>query len=701
MSVAGITNEIGQAGGPPGGQVTLSPEELARKQKDLAAHKVRWWKKRIDSASKLKIYEDQKKWKEAAKQFYQGKFFSDKEKGDWEGDTVQANLFVRTVNFLVDAVYSQNPRIRVHTRKKIAPPAQPPASGMGGPMGMAPNQMGMGSPPMGGQPPIPPMEKVTEILENQLTYIFEECDLKSEIRRTWKDSYFGNLSAAKLDFDRSRGVWRIKWIPNQLICDPDAHGDLSRARWVAEKIVMPRYRVWQEESFDQAAREKLRLKIQQDPSYADTDEEKRAENETLWYVYSQEGDDPLQGSKGSRLMVFCESVQEWLLDQENPFPFIDNDEYIISILRLDEVPGEFIGPPLWKLIEAVIVSFNWAASYHMSDMRKTASRKIAYDKNAVDDPALLDSRKHGIKIPIDTGQTGDVTKRVAVMDMGQSDKTIFDSVAFFRDMLDRLTGIDEIARGEEGKVKTATESQILQQNSNIALRGPSQALDNFLNDVIRKLALATLYYTPAFSINEVQPGIFMTRQVMQTVVPVPDMMTGQIVLQPQTQIVEVPSNGPATHGIDYFQGDEAAIIWSQSIGQMPPDQFKCELSFSVEAGSTRAERPMEKQRQVTEIMNVLGQELTMGGFFGQKWELLNTYLDAFEVPDRTKYLPTKDEYIAGSQMAQMAMMSAGTGAPPGGGKGNPKSFERGNSATAGVDFPMDRSKGDQSSGGGQ
>ena len=52
-------------------------------------------------------------------------------------------------------------------------------------------------------------------------------------------------------------------------------------------------------------------------------------------------------------------------------------------------------------------------------------------------------------------------------------------------------------------------------------------------------------------------------------------------------------------------------------------------------------------------------------------------------------------------MAQMAMMSAGAAAKPGGGKGDPKSFEKGTSAKAGVDFPMDRSKGDQSSGGGQ
>ena len=51
-------------------------------------------------------------------------------------------------------------------------------------------------------------------------------------------------------------------------------------------------------------------------------------------------------------------------------------------------------------------------------------------------------------------------------------------------------------------------------------------------------------------------------------------------------------------------------------------------------------------------------------------------------------------------MAQQAMMMAGQspGGKPGEGKGNPKSFEKGNSATAGVDFPLDRSKGDQSSG---
>ena len=652
------------------GMMEPEAEQLEQKRKEWEATRVNFWKSRIESTAKLNTYQDFKRSKDSARAFFRGDFFSQDDKSKWEGDIVQANLFRRTVNFMVDAIYAQNPNIRVMLRRKGST-----------------------------------LNAAAEILEEHLKYVFDEEDLRSEVRRTWKDAYFGNLSAAKLDFDRDRGLWRAKWVAGLLLCDPDARGDVSRARWIAEQVILPKYRVWQDETFDPEARQQIKDRSStSDISYTDygttnesvsPDKNENKDAEILWYVYTKEGLDPLagkeQGPARNRLIVICEGCDKLLLNIENPCPFLDNDEFPYAILRLDELPGEFIGPALWRLVEGIVVSFNWAASYHMSDMRKTASRPIAYDKNKIDDPdKAFKSRKHMVPVPCD----GPPKDSVSPLDVGQADKTIFDSVQFFRDLLDKITGIDDIARGEEGRTKTATESQILQQNSNIALKGPATAFDFFLNDLIRKLGLASLYYTPAFSVIETPQGL-MTKQVIQMPVPVPDPMTGMVNMVAQPQIIMVPAQGATqpSKGIDYFHGDEAAMMWPQ----LPFEEIKCELNFAIEAGSTRVERRLEKQRQVSELMQTLGVELGNLGFLGEKWELWNQYLEAFEVSNKAKILPPKDQFVMQGQMMMQAMMmqqQAGAG-----GAGNADSGKFKQTKNEGKKFPLDGQSGkDESTG---
>ena len=670
-------------------QFDFSQAEMQQRQKESAKGEVSFWKERITSASKLPTYEQFKKSKEEAKTYFKGQIFTEAEKNNWEGDTVQANLFRRIVNFMVDAVFMQNPNIHVRSRNKSSLSFSP---------------------------------KAAEVIEQHLKYVFEECDLRSEIRRIWKDAYFGNLSAAKIDFDRQRGLWRGKWVADLLILDPDARGDISRARWFAERVLMPRYRVWQDETFDVNVRNEIRSRYSAGSSitYSEPDynsstalTKERTDLEVIWYIYTKEGISPLkygvnaeqdrqqiEGGSKNKLLIMCEGCDQWLAKIDDPTGFLDDDEFLYSILRLDELPGEFIGPALWEQTKAVVQAFNWAASYHMSDMRITAARTIAYNKNKIDDPVLaFKSRKHQVAIPCD-GPPNDV---VVPLDKGQADKTIFDSVTFFHNLLDRLTGIDEIARGEEGRTKTATESQILQQNSNISLRGPAAALDYFINDLIRKIGLATLYYTPAFSVVPAPPQIdpmtgfpmpqqYLTRQVMampvmdQMGVPALDPM-GQPAMQQTIQTIPAEGATGPIKGIDYFHGDEAAMNWPQ----IPYEQIKCDINFTIEAGSSRFEARQEKKQEVTEILNTLGLELANLGFHGERWELWNIYLDAFQITDRSKILPPKEIFIQqGMMMQQMMMQSQQQG------KGNPDQFKQ--EKNAGTDFPMNSIGGEQSSG---
>jgi hypothetical protein len=404
--------------------------------------------------------------------------------------------------------------------------------------------------------------------------------------------------------------------------------------------------------------------------------------------------------------VIAENCDTWLLNVENPTPYLDDDEFPYAILRLDELPGEFIGPAMWKMVDSICKSFNWAASYHMNDMRKTATRPIAYDKDRLDDPQLLRSRKHMIPIPV----SGDPKTVISPMDFGQADKTIFDSVNFFRDLLDKVTGIDDIARGEEGRTKTATESQILQSNSNISMRGPSRALDDFLNDLIRKIGLASLYYTPAFSVVEV-PSVnsitgmkenqYFTKQPIQTMVtdpisrlPAMDPATGQPVLQMQLQMVPVQADGPVK-GIDYFHGDEVALSWPIQLGA-DFEEIKCDLDFRIEAGSSRIEKRQEKKQTALELFNTVGQIYFQMGLYEQYYEILNRLITAFDMEDVDKLLPPKEQFVQMTMMMQQQQMMTGQQGYP---KGDSSKFEE--SQNSGKTFPLTAGNSPNRSSGGE
>ena len=679
---------------------------------------VKFWKQRIESAANLECYKNHKKSKTEAKNFYNGNQIPEADWAAWDGDAVKANLFKRLVNFMCEASYAQNPKIRVLPRKGNYKPKSPMQGAM-------PTNMGMEMPGM----EQPETETLTsaQSIEIHLKYLFEECKIDDEIKRDWKDSYFGNLAAVKLDFDRSRGLWRVKWVAGTVICDPDAHGDLSRARWVAECVQLPRYRIWQDPTFDKAARLKIReqQKVSETSlqyhgnmaSPGNTEADIKANNndtENVWYIYTKESLDPLNYDPDNpiesriQLAVIAENYEGFLLKTDNPCPYLDEDQFPYSILRLDEVPGEYVTPPLWEQVKAICQAFNWAASYHMSDMRKTASRPIGYDKDAIEDPAILNSRKHMVPIPINTLKGAKPADCVFPLNIGAADKTIFDSTNFFYQLLDQVTGVDEIARGEEGRTKTATESQILQQNSSIALRGIGRALDKFIGDLVCKLGLVTLYYTPAFSIVDsgmidpmtMQP-MMMTKMVgempqidMMTGMPAVDMMTGMPVMQKQVMDVPAPPGSVPTKGIDFFHGEDVAMVWPGADGNFDFNTIKSEVGFSIEAGSTKAEQRQEKKRTALELFQTVALEYKEMGLFEQYFECLSMLINAFDSDNIDKLLPPKQQVVQNGQQSMMRQMMIdmetaknGGAGKPGGGKPGKKKSGLDPAKNEGKDFP--------------
>lgn len=630
---------------------------------------IAFWAGRIKSVRDSARYTKYREDRGEAIDFYRGQMFKQEDVDNWGGDLVEANLFHRHVNFMTNAVYSKDPAIRASARRKLR--KDPNAAEMSG------------------------------SVETHLTYTFEELSLGGQIRRVWKDSYFGNIAAAKVVFDKKRGLWGFKRVWGEVVIDPHAHGDISQAQWVAEQVILPKYRVWQDAAFDPEARKELKGKhsgsVEGSVTTTDDDEqeEKRSDCETLWYIYTREGVMPHLNEDAEehvKLLVMCEGLDQWLSVEDDPCPYLDHDEFPIFFCVVDEDPDDIYGVAPWRIAGSLCKAFNWSASYLMEDMRKTAMRPIGYDEDRVDDISALEKREH---MPL-IGTQGPPKECFAPIDMGSTDKTMYDTTLMYRDLLDKVTGVDEVARGEEGRTKTATESQLLNENSSITMRGPGLSLDEFIKEGVRRVGLASLYYIPAWSVYVNDAGFVVTRMPQQQ--PMMDQMLGGPMMDPETGqmqmetiIVEVAPEleeeqieefkvkpvpggymaGPdrkgdyLIKGIDYFHDDETALSWPQ----IPFEQVKCDLQFQIEAGSTRASRRAEKQRTAQNLQALVGEEYKQAGLWDEYWEVLNTIIDSFELPDRDRFIPPKEEFVQNKLLEQKMMMQMGI---PSSGQGGSK-----------------------------
>lgn len=613
------------------------------------------WKHRIRSRLESTDYVEWEKAKSSAKEFYAGRLADKGFVDEWQGDVVELNMWRRILVYFVDALYSNNPNFVTRPRQ-----------------GVKSSQA----------------LKNASAVEAQIKYVWDETEMDDETRRTLKDAYFGNVSGAKWVWDQERELPTLRWIVGKIIVDPEAHGSLNRANWVAEECTMSVMRILQDGSIPVEKRQRYAQQLGIDPSSAVPamlDRQKK-----VYYVISREGANPVselevftgQKRPKKKLLVFVEDSFEYLYEAEDPYPWLNDDEYPIALLRIDEQPGEFIGSPMWSMLQSMISSLNWLMSYHLTDMRKKATDLIGVNKNIIKNPKSLGSKAHMDIVECD----GDPRVATAPLDIGKTRQgTTLESANAVMTWLDRLAGTSEIVRGESSGRKTAEEARYLQQNSSLILKGPGVSLDKFIGTCVRYLGLSSLHYLPQFSRFIGVDGSIMTRVVQQGIDP----MSGQ----PVQQIVEAPvdpseakglgavefkddfgksygfrdrgtqvSMGPmgpvfqhqqagkvVKRGVDRL-GDDVAVNWPTG----PLEEIKRDLVFTFEAGSTRAEWRYDQQQAAFALLQTLGPIYQQAGFADQLYELLLVITKSSPLPDTDRLIPDREQFVS----TFMGMMQA-------------------------------------------
>jgi len=625
---------------------------------------VAFWRGRIERRKQQKDFTEWESIKKQAREFYKGNLLEQADRADWGGDTVELNMWRRIYSFFVDAVFSTNPNISVR-----------PAVGRSDERTLA----------------------AASSVQSFLEYVWREKKQKQECKRALKDAWFGNISSAKMDFDSARGLWAFRWMPGLLIVDEQCHGDLSRAMWIAEEISMPIIRILRDDTFPRERR--ARLAERWGSSVSRLGDGGLDSSKKLYYVYTREGSNPpgvinellgggsLGGNRPEagetalkKLMVICEDFDEFLYEADNPCPYLDEDEYPVSIIHIEELPGDWYGSPPWKALQAMINALNWLMTYHIQDMKKKATDIILVNKQIVKNPNKLVSDAHMTIEPVD----GDPNAASARLNIGKGDMTALASAEQIMNWLDRISGFNEISRGESTGRKTAEEARYLQQNSSLVSKGPTQALDQFIEEVLRQIALASIYYIPQWSRKIGPDGSVVTSQVQDVQNPLTgavDQVPGNVdpdearslgaevitgfeqygLKMPGTEISADPITGIPSfshpnagitirRGTDFFCGPGVASGWpTQKL-----DDVKRDLLMSFESGSTRADFRYDQQQAAMGAMQLLGGIYTQNGFGEQMYELILSYTRSLPLSGTDKLVPPREMFVQAIRQAAMA-----------------------------------------------
>lgn len=690
-----------------GGEDDDDPFAPEAKPRDIHAEVV-FWRHRIKSRKDQEDYKEWEALRKEAKEYYKGELLEESDIKAWQdaadgGYVVQNNMWRRIHTFFVDAIFSSQPNLTIR-----------------------PNEGRQSDQTL----------KQASAVENWMRYVWRETKQRKETKRVLKDGWSSNIAVAKLDYDRARGLFRMRWLPHPLIVDPECHGDLSRAMWIAEEVTLPALRILQDETFSKDVRKRLAEKWQATLSRSPA--QGMEANKTLWYVYSREGCNPLgivgdllgepqsyQGAK-KKLFIVTDDFDHFLLEEDDPCPYLDEDEYPVAVLCLDEQPGEWFGSPTWKMLKSLIDAINWLVSFYVTDMKKKATDVILINKAIYKGTAKdLTGASHMQAVLVD----GDPNLASARLNIGKGDMTSIQGAEALHEWLARISGFNEVAQGESSGRKTAEEARYLQQNTSLVTKGSNQALDEFIEECARLIGLASLYYIPQFSWVIAPDGTVMTQAVQSVPVmdpmgmPAVDPQTGQPVEQMQAVPVPVDAEkaqevgavpytmddgmggvqdfGPrmpgttasmtpesldemgnvipgvpmfqhpeagkvVRRGIDFFIGLEQAMNWPTQ----PLEDVKRDLMFCFEAGSTRADFRYDQQQAAIMALNLLGPLYQQTGSFEQLYELLVTITKALPLANTERLVPPRDQFLqnmgAAWQAAQMAQAQAQQQAAVGG-----------------------------------
>lgn len=587
----------------------------------------RWWsyihKGKEKAAARLKAGEKSKAWYKGAEELFKKEF------AEWKGELVRGNLWQRDYDILHDSLWADDPRFSVTAE-------------------------------MDG------FDAACASVEGMAMRAWQETTCFDDMDTAFGQALHENIAWVALDYDRHRQLPRIRWVDSFVAVDPMCKGMIKRAQWISEMMDRPLMDVYTDAAIPEPMREKI-LK-----AYTERAEKYDPECVVkMAYVWSKRGPEPWAPKKlsGRKLIVICDKLDEPVLVEEWPWPFLDQDQFPLYMLRIKKVAGELEGITLFELFESLFRHYNWAVTFNLMTAKREAQKKILMNENAIRDKTEQDKVLSGRHLELIKG-TGNMEEALHVVDFGNGSDLVYKTAEFSKQVHDEQSGITDVQRGMPiGGRATAEEVRSVKSNGAITFQGIAKVLDQFSNQVIHDFVLAVCYYVPAWSRIVGMDGQLWTKVKDLETGQLIDMLVGTEELESIGEFIPTPGN-IVRAGVDAYLGPEMAYHWPD----YEVEQLKRDFSFKVEAGSSRADAMIDEQRNTLAMLTTLGQPYLQMGMVPQYFELVKRFLLSFRPKSVYKLLPppniqTKMQEMmmwAGAQAMASRLLTGGMGAPAGG-----------------------------------
>lgn len=522
-------------------------------------------------------------------------FLKETAKYNWDGLTVQANLYQRDIDILRATLYAGLPKISIRSTLRD-----------------------------------PEMSAAAEAFQALLNKVWVETRFRRDVDYVVAQALFGNVGYMRLEFDPHRQIPVMRWVDGQVIYDQHAKGDPRRGLWCAEVFNLSFIDVYNNEAFPADRREALREQLQ-----GRTKEGEQFDMETqveVAYVWSKKGAEPWRQLEGRKLIVLCKDLDEPLLIEDWAWPFIDLDRFPVYRLMFNKIPGSDYGVTMYNKLRASIHHYNWAASFSMEDAKKSATGKIFYDRTRISDPSKIFNGKHKEGVEC----TGNPNEVMAKVDLGSGSTVALSTFQLAKQIHDEQSGINDVARGDSlGERTTAEEVRTRSRSSSTVFKLYTDAIDDFLDEVVSDHMAALIYFVPQWD------RVVLENTIVQTV------FNGQMWEQYPIELDEAaglasPMGLPDFYvmrpGVNSWIGVNHALAWKD----YDIEQLKRDFAFSVQVGSTHADYAIEKQRNVLAAYQTLSPLYMQIGAGEQVYELAKAFVESMMPDDPGRFIPPRE-----------------------------------------------------------
>jgi hypothetical protein len=325
--------------------------------------------------------------------------------------------------------------------------------------------------------------------EKWFNWLLPQIDWRARRRKSLKTAFLRGWSATKVIWNRVPGeqeseprtldasippdspfLWPLSC--HEFVCDPDAQMDLSKAKWVAHRFRRPVDEIKREKAYAEDARGRV-TGTSLNSTFADFyrgkptptgyDDQTRAEGYEIWVRNV--------GEMERKLLVITPESEDAL--KFGPWPYAEIETFPFGITMFHEPEDEEDMEPAtpipemraWVPLQNALKILLSKAVVHVDRF----DRKFAINPNNIDSKEDLEkvvTGGDGTYFMV-TPNTDDVRKAVMGIDYGALPAEYPVLLTMVKQMLDEVSGIGEIQRGQAPTTVAATTSTLQQQNASV------------------------------------------------------------------------------------------------------------------------------------------------------------------------------------------------------------------------------------------